>query len=68
VAHFEKGLEATVAYIWKEILCNDIRVELYHFKDAEGNLKADLTLKAAYAKMTFRWKTLANDPVTGKRA
>lgn len=35
-AHFKQALEAVVDYIWKEILCDDIRVEIYHIKDDTG--------------------------------
>lgn len=57
-------------YIKQEILCNDIRIELFHFKGdgEEAKLAVDPDFKAAVAKHAFRWKTLQNDPVTGKRA
>jgi hypothetical protein len=31
-------------------------------------MKVDLNVKNAYAEKGFRWKTLTNDPTTGKRA
>lgn len=31
-------------------------------------MKVDLNVKNAYAEKAFRWKTLTNDPATGKRA
>ena len=56
-------------YIWQEIPCDNIRVELYHFKDDEtGKINVDNDVKLAYAGKGFRWKTLTNDPATGKRA
>jgi hypothetical protein len=44
-------------------------MEIYHIKDVEtGKQAADPEFKAAVAKFGFRWKTLSNDPVSGKRA
>lgn len=31
--HLSKGLDAVVEYIWREMLCDHIRVEIYHIKD-----------------------------------
>jgi len=31
-------------------------------------LQADVDVKNALSKCGFKWKTLSNDPVTGKRA
>jgi hypothetical protein len=67
-SHFKTGLQALIEYIWKEILCDDIRVEIYHFKDESGTQKVDPNVKAAYTELGFRWKTLTNNPTTGKRA
>ena len=67
--HFELALDAIVKYCWQEMECNDIRMEIYHIKDVEtGEQAADPEFKAAVAKFRFRWKTLSNDPVSGKRA
>jgi hypothetical protein len=48
--------------------CQHIRLELYHQTDAAGKIQADPDVKNAYAKAGFKWKTLTNDPATGKRA
>jgi len=49
--------------------CENIRIEIYHIKDeVTGQIKADPHVKAVYAAKRFRWKTLTNDPSTGKRA
>ena len=50
------------------IPCDHIRVEINHFKDQNGNLKVDNSVKNAYSAIGFRWKTLNNDPLTGKRS
>ena len=57
-----------ISYIWREIQCDDVRGEIYHFKDDSGQQKVDPNVKNAYAGVGFRWKTLTNDPATGKRA
>jgi hypothetical protein len=31
-------------------------------------MQADPDVKNAFTKVGFKWKTLSNDPVTGKRA
>jgi len=63
------SLEKLCQYIWKEIACDHVRVEIIHIKDeATGKLAADPGVKTAYAQKGFKWKTLSNDPTTGKRA
>lgn len=37
-------------------------------EDASGKIQADIDVKDALSKNGFKWKTLSNDPVTGKRA
>lgn len=40
-----------------------------HIKDEEtGKMAADPGVKTAYTSQAFKWKTLSNDPATGKRA
>ena len=64
-----QALDLVCDFIWQEIPCDNIRVELYHFKDDEtGKINVDNDIKSAYAGKGFRWKTLTNDPATGKRA
>lgn len=63
-----KALDAVVKYVENNIQCEHIRVEINHYKDVEGNLKVDNFVKTVYTNKGFRWKTLINDPVTGKRA
>jgi hypothetical protein len=43
-------------------------VELYHLKEEDGKMQADPDVKNAFTKCGFKWKTLTNDPNTGKRA
>lgn len=65
----EEALGLVVAYIWEKAPCDHVRVEINHIKDAEsGKMAAEPAFKAAYAKFGFRWKTLTNDPETGRRA
>jgi len=68
IGHFKTALETLLEYIWTEMPCDHCRVEILHLKDSEGNTKVDPDVKAAYAGCKFRWKTLTNDPKTGKRA
>jgi len=63
-----KALDAVVDYVVKYFQCEHIRVEINHYKDSEGNLKVENFVKTVYTNKGFRWKTLINDPVTGKRA
>ena len=30
------GLDAIVKYVWEQMLCNDIRMQIFHFKDDSG--------------------------------
>ena len=64
----QTALEQTVAYVWKHMPCEHLRVEILHIKDSEGKLAADAAVKACYSALGFRWKTLTNDPATGIRA
>ena len=47
------------------------RIDLFHMKDEDGGekLQSDAELKNALGmnKKGFKWKTLINDPDTGKR-
>ena len=65
----QEALETVVNFIWKKVQCSNIRVELFHVKDEEtGAIKVIPEVKNAFSKNGFKWKTLSNDPVTGKRA
>jgi hypothetical protein len=51
------------------VWCSNIRVEIFHIKEeASGQLKVDADIKNAYASAGFKWKTLTNNPDTGKRS
>jgi hypothetical protein len=46
-----------------------VRVEIFHLKDPEsGHIKVDMEIKNAFSNSGFKWKTLTNDRITGKRA
>lgn len=63
------ALQLVIDYIWKHIPSDNIRVELFHYTDREDNkMKCDPFMKQVYAEKRFRWKTLVNDPKSGKRA
>lgn len=63
------ALNSVLDYISLNVPCDNVRVEVYHIKDEATNLtKADPYVKTVYTTKKFRWKTLSNDPVTGKRA
>jgi hypothetical protein len=65
----QNSLEAVIDFLWRRVYCQNIRVEIYHIKDEETQqMKVDLDVKNAFAKCGFKWKTLSNDPITGKRA
>ena len=67
--HLAQALNDVVLYIKREIPCDHIRVEIYHIKDeVTGQTKVDPLVKAVYTEKQFKWKTLKNDPITGKRA
>lgn len=67
--HLKKATEQVVAFIWKNLFCSNIRIEIYHLKDeTTGQFKVEVDVKNAFAACGFKWKTLSNDPITGKRA
>lgn len=68
-AMMNDALSQVLKYIWKELPCEHVRAELIHIRDDEtGRMAADPVVKAAYTTNGFKWKTLSNDPTTGKRA
>lgn len=64
----EKALELVVNFIWRNIQCDHIRFELFHTKDPSGVLGADPHFKQCLQNVGFKWKTLRNNPETGKRS
>lgn len=63
------AIKLVIDFIWKHVFCSNIRVEIIHLKDpATNQFKVDLEVKNAFQTNGFKWKTLSNDPVTGKRA
>ena len=49
--------------------CTNIRVEIFNLKDeSTGQSKVCAEVKGAFSKSGFKWKTLHNDPQTGKIA
>lgn len=68
ISKMQRAVEQVVEFMWKTVYCQHIRVELYHLKEEDGKMQADPDVKNAFAKCGFKWKTLTNDPHTGKRA
>jgi hypothetical protein len=65
MAHYKNGLKSVVDYIWREVLCDDIRAEIIHIQNEDGTKKADADIKQTFKELGFRWKTLTNNPSTG---
>ena len=63
-----EALDLVCNFIWSDMPCDNVRVELYHFKDETGKVNVDNFIKTTYSSKGFKWKTLTNDPVSGKRA
>lgn len=61
------ALQATLASVWA-LDADTVRVDLCHFGEA-GQLKASNEVKEILSmkKQGFKWKTLINDPESGKR-
>lgn len=60
--------DQALKYIWLHTHCHSIRLNLYHFKDADGKLKADPETKQLLKSRKFKWKTVKNDMETGLRS
>eukprot|EP01022_Parablepharisma_sp_SALTPOND_P001249 TRINITY_DN105925_c0_g1_i1.p1 TRINITY_DN105925_c0_g1~~TRINITY_DN105925_c0_g1_i1.p1 ORF type:complete len:493 (-),score=44.28 TRINITY_DN105925_c0_g1_i1:1246-2724(-) len=54
-------LRQLMEYIWKNVNCDEIRIELSHFTQEDGKLAAYSALKDALQELKFRWKTLISD-------
>ena len=69
INHLKKAIEQVIDFIWKKVYCSNIRIEIYHLKDeTTGQFKVEADVKNAFTAKGFKWKTLSNDPVSGKRA
>ena len=56
-------------FIWRRIDCDHIRFEQFQIPHPEtGKLMADVYLKDALKEVKFRWMSLINDPVSGRRS
>ena len=69
---FPSAVKATNEFIWTNLNADTIRIDLYHYKDTsepDAQLKACNEIKDALSmnRQGFKWKTLINDPETGKR-
>ncbi len=61
-------IQLCLTYIWENIYCQNIRIELLHLLQENGRFQAEPEIKKLFASQGFKWKTLSNDPVTGLRA
>jgi len=52
----------------QQIYCTNIRVEIFHQQHEGGQFKVDPEVKLAFSGVGFKWKTLNNDPATGRRS
>mmetsp|Transcript_31809 Transcript_31809/g.31100 ORF Transcript_31809/g.31100 Transcript_31809/m.31100 type:complete len:122 (+) Transcript_31809:846-1211(+) len=69
IKYISKAVDQVVKFIWENVECQNIRVQLWHVKDQEkDSMSLDPNIKTAYYSIGFKWKTLTNDPATGKRA
>jgi hypothetical protein len=63
------AISIVLEFIWMNLNCSNVRVEIFHLKDPEsGHIKVDMEIKNAFSNSGFKWKTLTNDRITGKRA
>lgn len=58
---FGEFLSELLAFIWKNVNCDEIRVGLAHIQQQEDKTIPYDPLKNAYQDLKFRWKTLSND-------
>lgn len=49
------------AFIWEATTAEELRVNLFFFKNEEGELTMEYELKEVYTEAKFRWKALTND-------
>lgn len=66
------ALQLVVDFIWNNMFADSIRLDLFHFvdqNDPNAKLAADNYLKGVFGmnRRGFKWKTVINDPKTGKR-
>lgn len=47
--------------------CSVIKFSLYHYEDDTGKLTVNLEIKNLLKSRGFKWKTVTNDVLTGKR-
>eukprot|EP00347_Sterkiella_histriomuscorum_P015861 403355405 len=64
---FEHVLDLALEYIWTQMHCASIKFSLYHYEDANGKLAVNTNIKNLLKSKGFKWKTVTNDVVTGKR-
>jgi len=58
----ETILDMAIDYIWKNMHCSAVRMNLYHFKAPDSEqLKADPDMKKMLKVKKFKWKTVIND-------
>lgn len=68
--NFSLLLKLAVQFIWDNLHADTVRIDLYHYTEEEGGtLKASTFIKDALSmqKKGFKWKSIMNDPDTGKR-
>jgi len=64
-----QAVKLTVDFVWRRIHCDHIRLEQFHILDPETQkLAAYGAFKEALQASKFKWQSLINDPITGKRS
>lgn len=66
--NLENALEKVIEFIWLRIPCDHIRVDVFHFENAEGKVSVNPEVKKAYAAHKFKWKSLLNFKGINRRA
>lgn len=72
LSKFEEALQLVLKHAWTVLKAGTVRVDLHHFQDTskpDQDMQADKEIKAILGmnRRGFKWKTLINDPSTGKR-
>lgn len=65
--NLEEMFDLSLDYIWKTVKTPAIRVNLYHYREEDGKLKADKEMKNLLTERKFKWKTVQNDMNDGSR-
>lgn len=54
-------ISGVIDYVWRNVNCDEIRVELNHFQQEDGKLSAYAALKNIYIENKLKWKNIINN-------